>query len=152
MCARRWLESAVGVVATGVLAATVVVPGVALARRVAPASQAVWAYHFQTLREMATSVDVVVVAEVVSRRPGRVVRAAGSELPFTLVTLRVDQVVLGDVSPGEMIAVEQTGGGGRGQSLSVNDDGDEYTPGQRTLVFLRRQQDTTYFVLSLPRQ
>jgi hypothetical protein len=70
---------------------------------------------------MIHSVDAVVVATVEATRAGRAVPTRASALPFTLVDLRVQRAVRGEL--GSSLTVEQTGGDTRGRTVYIDGDG-----------------------------
>jgi hypothetical protein len=110
---------------------------------------AMWANNYSSLGEMRGSVDAVVMTTVLRTRPGRTVMTSFGKnvLPFTLVDLRIDEVLRGDVP--KRITLEQTGGARDGLAYFANDGGD-YEVGSKQLLFLNRQPDTNYFYLASP--
>ncbi len=110
---------------------------------------AMWANSYSSLEEMRGAVDAVVLATVIRTYPGRTVLTSNGEnvLPFTLVDLRVNEVLRGEV-PAE-ITLEQTGGE-RDGLVYFADDGGDYQVGAEQLLFLNRQPDTDYYYLASP--
>lgn len=136
-------------VAAGLLASWAVSPWLHRLLHAEGRMSAAWVKSFASLDEMLQGVDAVVVARVEGSRPGRVVpTASGEPLVFTLVELRAEQVVRGEVP--EAFVVEQTGGSFGGKTVYLEGDGGPYAAGQRVLLFLDRQPDTGYFVLANP--
>ncbi len=111
--------------------------------------KAMWANSYASLGDMRSSVDAVVFATVMQTRPGRTVMTSNGAnvLPFTLVDLRVDEVLQGEVAG--KITLEQTGGERDGQVYFALDGGD-YLAGDEQLLFLNRQTDTNYYYLASP--
>ncbi len=108
-----------------------------------------WANSYASLEDMRSSVDSVVLATVVRTRPGRTVLTSNgiNVLPFTLVDLRVNEVLQGKAP--SKITLEQTGGERDGLAYFANDGGD-YKVGTQQLLFLNRQPDTKYYFLASP--
>ncbi len=109
-----------------------------------------WAYNYDSLSEMSQDVDAVIVATVDGSRTGRTV-ATGADsniLPFTLVDLKVEEVLAG-AAP-KTVTVEQTGGGVGDRYFQFADDGGTYVPGTRVVLFLNAQPDTDYYYLAHP--
>ena len=138
--------AAVGV--AGLLLSMVVVPRVVPDRHaqvVAPVSaKAHWAEHFNSLRQMRASADVIVLARHIAAQPGRVEDAPADPLPFTNNWFETVQAIKGH--PGASLVVEQTGGALEGVEYSI-DDGGPYAAGGRYLLFLKKQPDTSYYYL-----
>ncbi len=111
--------------------------------------KAMWANSYTSLKDMRSSVDAVVFATVMQTRPGRTVMTSNGAnvLPFTLVDLRVDEVLQGEVAG--KITLEQTGGDRDGQVYFALDGGD-YLVGDKQLLFLNQQPDTNYYYLASP--
>jgi len=140
---------AVFAVATGLAAAWSVAPLLHTHSSDPDAMGAMWADSYRGLEPMARDVDAVVLATVEATRPGRIVpTASGTALPFTLVDLRVERAVRGDVE--SMITVEQTGGELDGRTLYIDGDGGPYTRGEQVLLFLKRQPDADAYYLVHP--
>ena len=140
-------------VMAGVLAAAIVAPHLYIERSDPGAMHASWADHYSSLGQMVNDVDAVVLATVIGTQPGREVLTASQQpLPFTLVSLKADEIIRGYefIAEGQTITLEQTGGEINGQALYFNDDGGFYTPGGKELLFLKRQEDTGYYYLVNP--
>ena len=148
MTKTRFTVLAIVTVGAGLAAATVVAPRMLGNPTVTP-STAMWVDHFDTVAELRSGVDTVIVATVLGTRAGRVVEGPGlTPLAFTLADLRVDRNVAGEPLTG--LTVEQTGGRPGDTTLYVNGDGGPYLPGVQYLLFLNRQPDTDFFYLVNP--
>ena len=140
-------------VMAGVLAAAIVAPRLYVERSDPGAMHASWADHYSSLGQMVNDVDAVVLATVIGTQPGREVLTASQQpLPFTLVSLKADEIIRGNefIAEGQTVTLEQTGGEINGQALYFNDDGGFYTPGGKVLLFLKRQEGTGYYYLVNP--
>lgn len=103
-----------------------------------------WVKNYESLGQMARDVDVIVIATAQGSYPGRVV----GDVPFTLTDFVVQSRLGGDI-PAEF-TLERTGGlTDDGTVLSI-DDGGPYERGQRHLLFLTRQEESSYYILPNP--
>jgi len=113
-------------------------------------SHARWAFEASNLSALVNRADLIVIATWRDALPGRQVELAeGIFLPFTLNRFTADTVVRGDIAPGAEIVLEQTGGM-IGERRWQVDDGGPYQAG-RYLLFLKRQQDSSYYYLIHPK-
>lgn len=149
MTKRKFAALAFLAAGAGLAAAALIAPRI-YTHATAGRASAMWAEHFETLGDLSTGVDAVVVATVTGTRPGRVVSTSGGQgaLPFTLVDLRLDRAVLGSV--GTSLIVEQTGGQAADRTVYLDDDGGPYRAGDQVLLFLNRQPGTAYYYLVNP--
>jgi hypothetical protein len=147
---KRFIIGASVAVAAGVVAALLVAPKIVSHVRKPPAMQAHWVDEYVSLRQMVRDVDAIVLASVLGSRPGRVIptSAGRAVLPFTLVDLRVERAIRGQLTG--LITLEQTGGHDGTRALYIDGDGGPYDRGQQVLLFLKRQPDTGYFYLVNP--
>jgi hypothetical protein len=147
---KRFVIGASVAVAAGVIAALLVAPMITSHVRKPPGMQAHWADHYVSLRDMVRDVDAIVFASVLGSRPGRVVStsAGTAVLPFTLVDLRVERAIRGQVTG--LITLEQTGGHDGTRAIYIDGDGGPYDRGEQVLLFLKRQPDTGYYYLVNP--
>ncbi len=150
MSRKRFFLSAVVLAGGGVVMGAVVAPMLSPPPtsdgiRMAP----MWANSYSSLDEMRRSVDAVVLTTVIGTRPGRTVRTSFGKniLPFTLVDLRVDEVLRGNAPA--RITLEQTGGARDGLAYFASDGG-SYDIGTQQLLFLKQQPDTDYYYLASP--
>lgn len=111
-----------------------------------PRSQAAWKDKFENLQQMARGTDVVVLARAGAARPGRVAESDGGSdsLPFELVSFTVERGFKG-ARAGDVLTVERVGGSADGESVYFDGDGGAFEPGRRYLLFLKRQDDGSYF-------
>jgi len=90
-------------------------------------------------REMLDRADVVVVGRVISASA----RESADRMIYTDATLRVEQVLKGNVA-GETITVSELGGFANGHGAVVPGSA-TYATGSRVVAFLRQRADGTYF-------
>jgi hypothetical protein len=113
----------------------------------AEAGKAVWKEVYGSPAEMAARVDAIVLAQVTSVRPGRVVWSENGEdaLPFQIVELEVLQGIKG-TAKAERIAVERVGGTSPdGRAIDLSYDGGAFEHGATYLLFLKKQEDGPYY-------
>lgn len=93
-------------------------------------------------------VDAVVVARLASKSPGRIAFSddPSDAVPFELNHFVVEQGFKG-VRAGQTITVERVGGAIDGQHVSLDADGGEYKEGERYLLFVNRQPESSFYYL-----
>lgn len=98
--------------------------------------------------EQIRGVDGIVVARLVGKSPGRVAVSDGATdaVPFELNHFEVEQGFKG-VRAGQTITVERVGGEIDGQRVFLDADGGEYTEGERYLLFVNRQPESSFYYL-----
>lgn len=138
-------------VALSVFACLAAAPAPAAAPFEAPAEGPVlhvtWAFHADTLAELAGRADLVVLAEHVLTRPGRTAGRGEDAIPFTLNGFRALSTLVGEVE-GAVVLVEQTGGARPdGRRLSIHDGG-PFRTGERYLLFLQSKGNGLYFQIN----
>jgi hypothetical protein len=110
-------------------------------------SQAAWKEKFSAPSELARGVDVIAVARAVQARPGRIATSDTGEdsLPFEEVIFEVQRGVKG-VAEGASLVVERAGGVDlEGTSILLDADGGPFTIGETYLLFLKHQEEGSYF-------
>ena len=110
-----------------------------------------WAVRFAELEAMAFGVDLVAVGTVIGVAPGRVALSDGGEdgIAYTNVTFALHTVLKGSRQD-RTIVLEQTGGVLPDGSILSIDDGGPYERGERYLLFLNKQPDSSYYYLVHP--
>ncbi|MEW6207538.1 MAG: hypothetical protein AB1631_04170 [Acidobacteriota bacterium] len=109
--------------------------------------QAQWKNVYKTPGGLVAGADLIVVADHFSAEPGRMIGEGEDATPFTNNTFVVESVIKG-VHEGETLMLEQTGGiMANGQILAINDGG-QYEPGARYLLFLNSRGDGSYYLIN----
>lgn len=100
-----------------------------------------------SLGDLARDVDAVVLATVIGKRSERTARGANQQ-PFfsTLVDLEVERAIRGEV--GDVITVEQTGGGFSGIPTPVDRDQGSYEIGSRVMLFLKARAEAGHYYVA----
>lgn len=93
-------------------------------------------------------VDAVVVARLVSKSPGRVAFSddPSDAIPFELNHFVVEEGFKG-ARAGQTITVERVGGRIEGHNVYLDADGGEYTEGERYVLFVNRQPESSMYYL-----
>lgn len=93
-------------------------------------------------------VDGIVLARFIGKSPGRIAMSDDPTdvVPFELNQFEVEQGIKG-VSAGETITIERVGGEVNGQRVFLDADGGEYKEGERYLLFINRQPESSFYYL-----
>lgn len=105
-----------------------------------------WKDVYGNAPDQIRAVDKIVVARLIGKSPGRVAVSSDPSdvVPFELNHFEVEQGIKG-VNVGDTITVERVGGEVGGQRVILDADGGEYKEGERYLLFLNRQPESTYY-------
>lgn len=110
-------------------------------------SSAFWKEVYTNPEEMVKSVDTIVLAQAIDRRPGRVAYSSNGEddLPFEIIAFRVVNGLKGEKDE-QIIYVERAGGvDTEGKEVHLDIDGGDFEMGNNYLLFLKRQEDGPYY-------
>ena len=107
-----------------------------------------WKDVYVEAGDQIRGVDAIVVARLVGKSPGRVAFSddPSDAVPFELNHFEVEQGFKG-VRAGQTITVERVGGDVDGQRVFLDADGGEYTEGERYLLFVNRQPESSFYYL-----
>lgn len=110
-----------------------------------------WKDQFDEPVAQIRAVDAIVVARLVGTSPGRVAYSTdpGDVVPFELNHFVVEKGIKG-LGAGESFTLERVGGEIAGERVVLDADGGAYTDGERYLLFVNRQPESSFFYLVNP--
>jgi hypothetical protein len=106
-----------------------------------------WRNLYKTTGGLVAGADLVVVANHMWAKPGRVVGEGEDATPFTDNTFAVTSILKGE-HVGETLEVEQTGGLASNGTIFYINDGGAYEPGESYLLFLKSTGEGSYHIIS----
>lgn len=105
-----------------------------------------WPYY-ASAEEIVEAADVIVTGEVLSAGEARNLSVFGSDkapLPYTVSRVKVNEVIKGNISAGEIIEIKQLGDSKNNPEETLKEMDGYYKKGTEQLLFLCEYADSPY--------